>query len=178
MCFSASFFSFETLDLSYDCVSSVAKGTRKKPGKIPFVKPDPGTYALNLKSHSSETIQVGCWGQLGLQAGYYIYVGSAFGSGGVRARVGRHFRTEKRKHWHIDYLQEYVTPMEAWVNYEAKPFEHEWAQALNKMDEVITIQGFGCSDCRCSSHLFHLSTELKPALFSGIVGVNLVLYSV
>jgi Uri superfamily endonuclease len=142
------------------------------------VKSDPGTYALVLQSRSTATIQVARWGQLDLQEGYYIYVGSAFGPGGLRARVGRHFRKEKRKHWHIDYLRENVTPIQVWVCYEAKHLEHEWAQALNKMDEIFAIQGFGCSDCSCSSHLFHSSIELRPATFSEMVGVNLVLYSV
>jgi Uri superfamily endonuclease len=147
-----------------------------KPGKIPFVKPDPGTYVLILQSFSTESIQVGRWGQLDLQEGNYIYVGSAFGPGGVRARLSRHLREDKRKHWHIDYLHEHVTPVEAWVSYEAKHLEHEWAQVLNKLVEVKAIQGFGCSDCSCSSHLFYLSTALNLITFSRIVDVNLVSY--
>jgi Uri superfamily endonuclease len=66
-----------------------------------------GTYALILRSHSKATTQVGRWGRINLETGYYIYIGSAFGPGGVRARVSRHFRKEKRKHWHIDYLRKY-----------------------------------------------------------------------
>jgi Uri superfamily endonuclease len=118
------------------------------------MKPDPGTYALILQSDSTETIQVGRWGGLELQPGYYIYVGSAFGPGGVRARVSRHLRREVRKHWHIDYLREYVTPVEAWVSYEAEHLEHEWAGVLFGRPEMTPIQGFGCSDCQCYSHLF------------------------
>ena len=121
------------------------------------MKPDPGTYALILQSNSNETIQVGRWGGLDLQPGYYIYVGSAFGPGGVRARLSRHLRTDKRKHWHIDYLREYVTPVEAWVSYETEHLEHRWAGILSEKPELILIRDFGCSDCNCQSHLFFTS---------------------
>jgi Uri superfamily endonuclease len=131
---------------------------------------------LILQSFSTESIQVDSWGQLHLREGYYLYVGSAFGPGGVQTRVGRHFRTGKRKHWHVDYLRERVTPLEAWASYESKHLEHEWAQALSKMDEIIAIQGFGCSDCKCYSHLFHSSTKLNLAIFSSTIGITPVLY--
>ena len=118
------------------------------------LKPDPGTYALVLQSHSNETIQVGRWGQLDLHPGYYIYVGSAFGPGGVRARVSRHLRTEKRMHWHIDYLRANVTPVKVRVSYAGEHLEHEWAGILLAQADTVPIQGFGCSDCGCFSHLF------------------------
>lgn len=119
-----------------------------------MLKSNLGTYALILQSHSSQTIQVGRWGQLDLQSGFYIYIGSAFGPGGVRARVSRHLRGDKRKHWHVDYLREYVIPTEVWISYKAEHLEHDWASILFEMPEMIPIQGFGCSDCKCHSHLF------------------------
>ena len=118
------------------------------------MKPDHGTYALILQSHSTGTIPVGRWGGLDLQLGYYIYVGSTFGPGGVRARISRHLRTDKRKHWHIDYLREHVMPLEAWVSYAAEQLEHKWAEILFETPGITPIQGFGCSDCKCDSHLF------------------------
>jgi Uri superfamily endonuclease len=97
---------------------------------------------------------VGRWGGLTLQSGYYIYVGSAFGPGGVKARVSRHLRVNKRKHWHIDYLRAHVTPVETWVSYASKHLEHVWAGILFELPEVNPIKDFGCSDCKCQSHLF------------------------
>jgi Uri superfamily endonuclease len=47
------------------------------------VQPSPGTYALLLPSAKDVVIQVGRLGALRLQPGYYAYVGSALGSGGV-----------------------------------------------------------------------------------------------
>lgn len=113
-----------------------------------------GTYALILQSHSNATVQIGRWGVLDVKPGYYIYVGSAFGPGGVRARVSRHFRMEKAKHWHIDYLREFVTPVSAWFSHDTRRLEHEWAQVFHGMRGVSAIQGFGCSDCACDAHLF------------------------
>jgi len=134
------------------------------------VKPDPGTYALILQCYASEAIQVGRWGQLDLQPGYYIYVGSAFGAGGVRARVSRHLRTGKRKHWHIDFLRAHARPVEAWVSYEAVHLEHTWAGILLDMPGMTPIRGFGCSDCRCSSHLAFTRGDPDFATFTKSLG--------
>ena len=64
-----------------------------------------GTYALILRSSSQQTITVGKLGKIKMRKGYYIYVGSAFGPGGVRARVKRHCHIRKPPHWHIDYIR-------------------------------------------------------------------------
>ena len=134
------------------------------------MKSKPGTYALILQSHSTGKVQVGRLGEIELTPGYFIYVGSAFGPGGLRARVFRHWRTDKLKHWHIDYLREFVTPLSAWVSYEPERLEHRWAQHFYKMSRMEAIQGFGCSDCKCYSHLFYTSTAPDFDLFSNIVG--------
>ncbi|GMQ77097.1 MAG: hypothetical protein BMS9Abin01_2409 [Gammaproteobacteria bacterium] len=129
-----------------------------------------GTYALILRSHSKATTQVGRWGRINLEMGHYIYIGSAFGPGGVQARVSRHFRKEKRKHWHIDYLREFMIPVGAWYTLDCKRLEHIWARALAEMSGISCIQRFGCSDCNCHSHLFYTSTESALTLVSGVVG--------
>ena len=61
-----------------------------KPGiGLTGIKPDPGTYVLVLRSDKNQTVQVGRWGLLNIHPGYYLYVGSAFGAGGVRAQAMR-----------------------------------------------------------------------------------------
>lgn len=122
------------------------------------MKPEPGTYALILQNHTTANIQIGRWRAIDIRPGYYTYIGSAFGLGGVQARVSRHCRTDKPKHWHIDYLRAYVTTVGVWVSYETERLEHQWAQTLLDKNEIIPIPGFGCSDCRCTSHLFHTFT--------------------
>ncbi len=114
----------------------------------------PGTYALILQSRRRTTLTIGRRGELALTPGYYVYVGSAFGPGGVAARVARHFRRVKKKHWHIDYLREALVPVVAWCSYEAERLEHRWAGAFRDLPGMTPVPGFGCSDCRCDAHLF------------------------
>ena len=134
------------------------------------MRSESGTYALILRSHSKGIVQVGRWRQIELQQGYYVYIGSAFGPGGVKARVLRHCRRKKSRHWHLDYLQEFMCPVFAWYSHRTRRLEHEWAQVLHEMSCMSAIQGFGCSDCRCYSHLFHTSHAPDLARFSDLAG--------
>lgn len=115
----------------------------------------PGTYVLVLRSTSRRSVEIGRLGVLHLEPGYYAYVGSALGPGGLRARLGRHVRGPGRVHWHIDYLRALVDPVEAWYCGGPKRREHRWSGALQaSFRAVVPLSGFGASDCRCDSHLF------------------------
>ena len=127
-----------------------------------FMRSESGTYALILRGDSRARVQVGRWGTLGVQPGYWIYVGSAFGPGGVNARVLRHCREAKAKRWHIDYLRDVTAPVGAWCGYGSRDLEHRWAHALAGLRGLTSVPGFGCSDCACESHLFRCSD--RPAL--------------
>jgi Uri superfamily endonuclease len=133
------------------------------------LKSKPGTYALVLRSPRSVCAQIGRWSRLDIRPGYYIYVGSAFGPGGVLARVSRHCRGAKSKHWHIDYLREFTTPTSIWYSHADPSLEHRWAETLTKMKDTVPIIGFGCSDCKCKTHLFFSPKEPDPAAFAGKV---------
>ncbi len=122
-----------------------------------MMKSDPGTYTLILRSQGSHAIQVGRFARIQIEFGYYLYVGSAFGPGGVKARVSRHCRKEKPKRWHIDYVRESMQPVEAWYSHAKQRLEHRWARILLEMKGSSAVKAFGCSDCRCHSHLFHTS---------------------
>lgn len=115
----------------------------------------PGTYALLLSTASDAEIRVGRHGDMRLQSGFYVYVGSAFGPGGVRARVNHHLRDSPRYHWHIDYLRPHATLEEVWLCHGRKRREHLWASFLSSMPGVsVPMPGFGSSDCGCETHLF------------------------
>jgi Uri superfamily endonuclease len=119
----------------------------------------PGTYALVLNASQPFTIRVGRLSDLSGSGGFYIYVGSAFGPGGLLARVARHRREEKALHWHIDYLRQATTLVETWIAAGPRSLEHTWAQALLETHGVtLPAPGFGSSDCRCPAHLFYLGT--------------------
>ncbi|MEF8864912.1 MAG: GIY-YIG nuclease family protein [Salinibacter sp.] len=114
----------------------------------------PGTYALLLRAGEERIIEVGALGAMPVRPGTYIYVGSAFGPGGLRARVGRHARGDGALHWHVDYLRA-VTALEAvWYTHDTERRECTWAAALRALsDGTVPVQGFGASDCNCPAHL-------------------------
>lgn len=134
------------------------------------MKADPGTYALIFEFRQTATVEVGRLGPVALQPGYYIYVGSALGPGGVKARVERHWRTEKRAHWHIDFVADQLIPIEAWYVHGPSRDEHRWAAHFSSQSEVSAVQGFGASDCRCGSHFFRLNDLPDRSTFARFLG--------
>jgi Uri superfamily endonuclease len=147
------------------------------------IRREPGTYALIMRAQSQVCVQVGKWGALNVTPGCYIYVGSAFGPGGVAARVGRHCRETasrygKRLRWHIDYLRHVTRPEEVWCAYGGRELEHQWAQAFSRLDEIASVSGFGCSDCRCDSHLFFSLRKPAPRNFSVFARTQLDIFPI
>ena len=113
----------------------------------------PGTYLLWMHAASSLTIKIGKLGEWRLPAGHYAYVGSAFGPGGIAARVGRHLRDQKRNHWHIDYLRAALAIDAVWFTHDLLHREHAWAGQLKREGGAGPVKGFGASDCNCATHL-------------------------
>ncbi|MEW8508813.1 MAG: GIY-YIG nuclease family protein [Candidatus Thiodiazotropha sp.] len=136
------------------------------------MKTDRGTYVLVLRTETDAAVEIGRWGVLTIQPGHYLYIGSAFGSGGVRARVTRHCRQSKPKHWHIDYLRELATVESVWYSHRQARLEHHWAKALAKLSQAQPVLGFGCSDCRCDTHLFYFRKAPNLAGFAKILGYS------
>ena len=121
---------------------------------------DPGTYALLLASSDSRSLSIGRLGSLGLRSGWYVYVGSAFGPGGVRARLAHHRKLAARPHWHIDYLRVHAALQSVWYTYDPRRREHEWASVLLQLPGAeVALSGFGASDCWCASHLFRFGRQ-------------------
>jgi len=69
-----------------------------------------GTYVLILHVAELKRMEIGRLGAFDIRPGFYAYVGSAFGAGGLRARLGRHIESVAAPHWHIDYLMAFATP--------------------------------------------------------------------
>lgn len=108
-----------------------------------------GSYALWLRLEGPLEVQAGKRKGL-LPAGDYLYCGSARGSGGLRARLARHMRKNKRVHWHIDQLTAAASLLGAFVEEQGD----ECALNAALADLPIPIAGFGSSDCRrCAAHL-------------------------
>jgi len=135
-----------------------------------MIEAEPGTYILILKAETAGEIPIGRRGALGLRPGYYLYVGSALGPGGLKSRLARHIRTGKRPHWHIDYLREQAALHEVWYRPARERLEHVWAHALDGMPGLEAVPRFGCSDCRCRSHLFRAATAPRASRFCDAAG--------
>lgn len=145
-----------------------------------FDKPIPksrGTYALILRLISGRTIPVGKLGTFDFPAGYYIYVGSAFGPGGLAGRLGRHLvplKPGSAPHWHIDYLRRSAPIVEIWFAEHATPREHDWAKLVGDSSGcTLPASRFGASDCRCRSHLFHFVQPPATWRFRTLVATSL-----
>ena len=127
----------------------------------------PGTYALLLQATRRTVIQVGRLGRLDVRRGFYVYVGSALGPGGVSARVSRHLSDHKRRRWHVDYLMDVAQIKEVWYTHSMKRREHEWAEALARFPGgSVPIRGFGSSDCACPAHLYYFRTRPSAGMFA------------
>ena len=124
-----------------------------------------GVYVLIFQWPQASMLPVGRLGEVLIPAGWILYAGSAKGPGGLRARLRRHFRRQKRPHWHVDALSQRHPPVAAVFQVGAGASECVWAQALAETNGVaVPAQGFGSSDCRqgCVAHLFAFKELQAP----------------
>jgi len=120
---------------------------------------DPGIYTLILRLDKEKEIQVGSLGRIAFMKGYFAYTGSARGPGGI-IRVKRHLDVlgglNTARRWHIDYLLPNTSFEGVVITYTMQDLECIIAQKIGA--ELAPVPGFGCTDCRCPSHL-HFSTD-------------------
>ena len=126
------------------------------PDSVDGLSPDPGAYGLLIRLPRQFHGQIGALGHVTMPQGRYLYLGSAYGPGGLPARLRRHLRSDKRPHWHVDNLTV------------AGSVEHVFAlpngrecdlvdRALQLPGIHVPVSGFGSSDCRrCAAHLLAL----------------------
>jgi len=91
---------------------------------------DKGTYILIAQVLQMKRLEIGSLGQFDIVPGFYAYVGSGFGFGGLRGRLHHHLESTAEPHWHIDYLLQVATPAEAWFSTASRKLEHRWAELL------------------------------------------------
>jgi len=112
-----------------------------------------GAYRLTIRLSEAVRVRVGRLGMVSLPAGSYVYCGSARRA--LPARVARHLRRRKRRHWHIDYLlarrEAKVVAVAAWCDRTECDLS---AEAVAGGGQVLA-PGFGSTDCRrgCGAHL-------------------------
>jgi Uri superfamily endonuclease len=107
-----------------------------------------GSYLLLLRL--DQKVSIKHWI---IEAGIYVYVGSAMGD--LSARVARHLRKNKRKHWHIDYLLEHAKVLSVVMLPSERRLEEEISSALSK--KFDGPEGFGSSDLKVKTNLYKLN---------------------
>jgi Uri superfamily endonuclease len=121
-----------------------------------------GIYILLIQLTRDVDVKIGALGTRHFPKGTYAYVGSA--QTNLEKRVSRHFRREKQKFWHIDYLLDNPAAKPTRVFFKAAPKTQECTTATEISQQNEPIQSFGCSDCNCKSHLFRIENpDFRPA---------------
>ena len=128
--------------------------TQDEIGKMPDLR---GAYVLVLRLDKTINIKFPRIAFDQLMPGWYVYLGSARGSGGIRARVKRHFQYRKTAHWHIDRLTEKSVEMAALAVADGHECELV-GKLLKSLRFKVAVAGFGNTDCHlCESHLLAAS---------------------
>ncbi len=134
---------------------------------------EPGIYILLVEVSAPIALRFDKRGSrvAWLPPGCYAYVGSAWGPGGLEARLGRHlgYRRGKRLHWHIDRLLSsgFAAPR-GYVA--AIGCREEGGVAACLAERYEPIEGFGATDDdSVSSHLFLLGRSYGCGMVEGVV---------
>lgn len=117
-----------------------------------------GSYCLIINIKKDTEIKIGKkLGFINFKKGCYVYVGSAMNC--LESRVKRHLSDNKKKHWHIDYLllNKNSEIEKVYTKESCEKLECEIAKKIIENEE--SIADFGCSDCKCHSHLIYFKNS-------------------
>ena len=125
-----------------------------------------GTYLLWGRVRDRTPVRIGRLGLLTPQPGWYGYVGSALGPGGLRARLGHHLGHAVRPRWHLDWLRPRLQWRAVWYVADPRRLEPLWVAALAGLPGAeVPLRGFGASDSGSESHLYLLPQLTGPVDF-------------
>lgn len=74
----------------------------------------PATYILMAHLRQSIHITTSKQPYWQLTSDYYLYIGSAIGSGDLQARIGGQLQSMNKMRWHIDYLLAHTAVAAVW----------------------------------------------------------------
>ena len=120
-----------------------------------------GIYILIIKIKKPEKVKIGKLGIIDFKKGIYAYIGSA--QNNLEKRIERHLKksSDKKFHWHIDYLLNNKNIKIIDIKFKELSKKYECLTAKKLLKNNIPINGFGCSDCRCISHLIKINKNKK-----------------
>lgn len=116
---------------------------------------DKGLYVLILRLKKGRKIKAGKLPEAYFNSGYYLYIGRA--KRGLKKRLDRHLRKDKKFFWHIDYFLRKAGVIDVWIRLDYFD-ECRTVSQIRKflINSCIPQKKFGASDCRCPSHLLYL----------------------
>ncbi len=112
-----------------------------------------GIYKLVIELSKDKEIKIGKLGTFVFPKGFYIYTGSA--QNGLEKRINRHLSSDKKFHWHIDYLLTYAKVIKV-LRYVGSKDECKLNNVTGQsVGAAQIVKKFGSSDCNCVTHLYH-----------------------
>jgi len=129
--------------------------------------PAGGVYILKIKLQKEVEIKIGALGKKIFRPGYYFYVGTA--QRNLKARIDRHYSSDKNFHWHIDYFLAKAELENDFYFELPGAGECFLAQTLIKQGGKTPIAGFGASDCSCGSHLIYFSEAVGSKIVEELI---------
>jgi Uri superfamily endonuclease len=132
-----------------------------------------GVYCLIFENQACR-LEIGGKGEFSFPAGFHIYVGSALGPGGLK-RVTRHInlsRSKDRKpRWHVDYIN--LNPSFRLISAFCASTSAALECTLASRIGGDLVPGFGCTDCKCISHLFYRKKSPLPEITEAFEALKL-----
>ncbi|MFW6311609.1 MAG: GIY-YIG nuclease family protein [Nanoarchaeota archaeon] len=123
-----------------------------------------GTYILVIEIDKPIAVNVGSLGKIEFRENNYCYIGSGMNS--LDKRIERHLTDKKKTHWHIDYLLKNKNANITNVYYRDNNKKEECKVARRISKNNKPVRNFGCSDCKCESHLFKIEESKKEIIDS------------
>ena len=112
-----------------------------------------GIYNLIIKLSKKKEIRIGKLGTFVFPKGFYVYTGSA--QNGLEKRINRHLSSNKKFHWHIDYLLSYAKVIKV-LRYIGRKDECKLNNVTGQGSGATpVVKKFGSSDCNCVTHLYY-----------------------
>jgi Uri superfamily endonuclease len=122
-----------------------------------------GAYALVIDLARPLALEIPRYVGSVLPAGRYVYCGSAYGAGGISARVARHCRVNKKLRWHVDHLTRTGNVVDVLPVTEGRECAL-LASVLATPGAHVPLHRFGSMDCSvCPAHLVAVGSTFAVA---------------
>ncbi len=124
-----------------------------------------GTYILIVRVEQAIHVTLGRLGDFELVPGYYLYVGSACGEGGIRDQIDLYRQFPHEPTSHVDILLSHAELVEVWYSESNRRLAGEWAELLATVPGLRQpLRRFGSSEYH-RSHINHLFYSKKAPRF-------------